>query len=279
MALSLSVQNFHLHLGSSTGGGQTCGSSRGTRKNTTLSPLSVCCGAEWKRGPASSLKFHICTVGLHRLVPRFSYRQRSSSGKKAGVFYAQLEKHSVLSALGSLSPASFQENSRIPAGDIELNYTTVKEIVENLQDAPFLQYVYSANQGGRPARLRLSEEFFEKPDTWGPVRKCLLDAAPDGIIMVQRLDRNNPSECCLIEKSCDEIGAHLERREQDGESASLEDYWGLLVHGCKARCNKCYLLRTTRQPSPSGFTTYFMLIRAECFGPSIENQFRRASLV
>lgn len=152
----------------------------------------------------------------------------------------------------------------------------IMQIVENLQDAPFLQYVYNTNQGGKPERHRLSNEFFDKPESWGSVRNCVLEAAPDGIILVQRLDRNNPSECCLIEKSGGTCGFKAARGDQD---AADQDYWGVLVHGCKVRCNSCYLLRTTRQPSSTGFTTYFMLIRAECFGPSIQNQFQRASLV
>ncbi|KAL3696324.1 hypothetical protein R1sor_010400 [Riccia sorocarpa] len=288
MAFSAGIENSLLHTGNLTGQLQGRRSFHGTSKNTTLLSLNVCCAAEWRKGSVSCAKLHASSGGLcfrDRRVARSSRRKRSSGRRRDGVAHALLEEESIFTVLArsfesSLSPLpNFQENSRVAAGDIELNHTTVKEIVENLQEAPFLQYIYSVNQEGKLARQRLSEQFFEKPDTWGPVRKCLLEAAPDGIIMVHRLDRSNPSECCLIEKSSEEIGPVLARSEHMDESEILEDYWGLLVHGCKARCNKCYLLRTTRQPSPNGFTTYFMLIKAECFGPSIETQFRRASLV
>ncbi|KAL3701244.1 hypothetical protein R1sor_019266 [Riccia sorocarpa] len=288
MALSAGLENSLLHLGNLTGECQGRGTFHGTRKSTTLLLSNVCSAAEWRKGSVSCSKLHASSGGLRfsdRRVARSSRTRRSSDRRRDGVAHAVLQEESFFAVLASTfdsslsPPPNFQDNSSVPAGDIELNNTTVKEIVENLQDAPFLQYMYSVNQEGKPARQRLSEQFFEKPDTWGPVRKSLLEAGPDGIIMVHRLDRSNPSECCLIEKSSEEIGADLARSEHKDGSGNLEDYWGLLVHGCKARCNKCYLLRTTRQPSPSGFTTYFMLIRAECFGPSIETQFRQASLV
>ncbi|KAG6548208.1 hypothetical protein Mapa_010259 [Marchantia paleacea] len=278
MAAAMSVQSLHVLSGSLLS--RECYESpcSGTRNSASFGSVDVYSWGCRNKGLAKEIKWQPSSGGL-RLEERDRQVRRSCQRK---VQACAIQENHSLSALAITDDValdqscSSQDNNRGENEEIELNYTTVREIVENLQDAPFLQYVYNTNQGGKPERQRLSNEFLDKPESWGSVRNCLLEAAPDGIILVQRLDRNDPSECCLIEKSGGTCGFKLARGDQD---VADQDYWGVLVHGCKVRCNACYLLRTTRQPSSTGFTTYFMLIRAECFGPSIENQFQRALLV
>lgn len=150
------------------------------------------------------------------------------------------------------------------------------EIVRHLPEAPFLQFVpkYSSISG---ERQRFSEELFEKPESWTSVKECLLESAPDGIILVHRLDEEDLSECRMYGESFNEDLSTPVTSLQAGGSST--DVWGVLVHGCKTRCNACYILKTTRVASSGGILTHFCLSRAQCFGPSLRSQLQSTWLL
>jgi hypothetical protein len=124
---------------------------------------------------------------------------------------------------------------------------------------------------------RVSEELFEKPELWQSVKTCLVDSAPDGIILVHRLDEEALSECCLNNGNSSAKSGREDSSLQ--ASGSSSDVWGVLVHGCKTRCSACYILKTTQVLSSSGTLTHFCLSRAQCFGPSIKSQLQSTWLL
>lgn len=151
------------------------------------------------------------------------------------------------------------------------------QIVKHLPEAPFLQYIPKYNNS-RGERRRVSPELFEKSENWQSVKHCLLESAPDGIILVHRLDNQSLSECCLNDANATDVASRSSPASLDGDGSST-DVWGVLVQGCNTRRNACYLLKTTRVASSTGILTYFCLTRAKCFGPSLRSQLQSTWLL
>ncbi|CAM6129421.1 unnamed protein product [Calypogeia fissa] len=149
------------------------------------------------------------------------------------------------------------------------------EIVKHLPEAPFLQFVpkYNSING---ERQRVSEDLFKKPESWTSVKECLLESAPDGIILVHRLDQEALSECNEVNTSDEELSRPSTSLQAGGSST---DVWGVLVQGCRTRCNACYILKTTQVASSTGILTHFCLSRAKCFGPSLKSQLQSTWLL
>lgn len=154
----------------------------------------------------------------------------------------------------------------------------VTEIVRHLPDAPFLQLVPKYSNDMQGERQKVLEELFEEPENWQSVKQCLLDKAPDGMILVHRLDHESLSECCMNDVDAAKAASRssVESLQVDGHST---DVWGLLVHGCATRRNACYILKTTQVSSSSGIVTHFCVSRAKCFGPSLKSQLESAWLL
>jgi hypothetical protein len=149
------------------------------------------------------------------------------------------------------------------------------QIVKKVDEAPFLQFVFETqNMSERPKWQRVSQELFEKPDLWPELRDSLSEAAPDGVILVHRLDVTG---CCLMDPTA--------LRNDKGWKCPLEldgsntDVWGVLVQARSAHANACYILKTTRVCSSTGVCTQFCLTRAKCFGPSFAAQLEKVWLL
>jgi len=151
------------------------------------------------------------------------------------------------------------------------------QIVKNIQEAPFLQYVFdSKSKFRRSQRQKIPQDNY-----WPYVRESLSKVDPDGVILVQKLEPGCASTCCLAEVlggggGGEEISCPL----QQGEGAET-NVWGVLVQarrGLHAN-NACYLLKTTRVSSSAGICTRYCLTRATCFGPSYVEQLENAWLL
>lgn len=136
---------------------------------------------------------------------------------------------------------------------------SVGEIVRNIGEAPFLVHIFS---NGPLLRLEKEEAL---PESWPSIKKrwdqgkCM---PPDGIILVEEL------------KDEDQIvGSSTTGEEGEGRKT-----WGLVVQGKGMDCASCYILNTCRVRSTVGFCTHFCLLRATCFGDSLETQIRKAWL-
>ncbi|XP_068653517.1 uncharacterized protein [Aristolochia californica] len=132
---------------------------------------------------------------------------------------------------------------------------SVTEIVKNVGDAPFLLQLYAQPKRGSKMRLEKGKAVAEWPLLQRRWREG--SGRPQGVILVERLmDR----EAVVV--------------EDDGSA-----YWGLLVQGRGLDCGACYILKTNRIQSESGFCTYFCLVRAKCFGESSDLQMRNSWLI
>lgn len=151
---------------------------------------------------------------------------------------------------------------------------SVDEIVKNIQEAPFLQYVYnSKGRFGRSQRQKVSQDLLQNPNHWQSVRKSLSTHNPDGVILVQKLDSGLSAPYCLARVFNEETACPL---LADGAETIV---WGVLVQARGARENACYLLKTTSVPSSAGICTRYCLTKAKCFGPSLIEQLENAWLL
>lgn len=154
------------------------------------------------------------------------------------------------------------------------------QIVRNIQEAPFLQYVFD-NKGrlGRTNRQKVSQDLFENADYWPGLQLSLSEASPDGIILVQKLDPASPVNSPWVDasSSTDDKGAPpLCPFQAEGETC----VWGVLVQAKGVNRHACYLLKTTRLCSSFGIcATRYSLTKAKCFGPSQIEQLENAWLL
>lgn len=152
---------------------------------------------------------------------------------------------------------------------------SVHEIVKNIQEAPFLQYVFdSKSRTCRSQRQKITQDHFQNPCYWPSVRDSLSKVDPDGVILVQKLEPGCAATCCLAGASGDEdIVCPL---QAEGAETNV---WGVLVQARGLHANACYLLKTTRVLSSAGICTRYCLTRAMCFGPSYVEQLKNAWLL
>jgi hypothetical protein len=155
------------------------------------------------------------------------------------------------------------------------------QIVRNIQEAPFLQYVFdSKGRLGRSHRQKISNELLKNAGHWSEsaLREALSKADPDGVILVQKLDPGCPSACCLAEafQLGDEESEMVCPLQGEGAETNV---WGVLVQARGVHANACYLLKTTRVSSSAGICTRFCLTRAKCFGHSHVHQLEDAWLL
>jgi hypothetical protein len=160
----------------------------------------------------------------------------------------------------------------------------VFEIVKNVDQAPFLQFVFETNNSSskRSKQQQVSQEVFEKPECWLQLRDSLsrVSAPPDGVIFVQRLD---VTSCCLEEEedpaAATAFGNDRRWRCPLELNGSCTNMWGVVVQAQSASASACYILKTTKVCSSAGLCTQFCLTRAKCFGPSIAAQLERVWLL
>lgn len=156
----------------------------------------------------------------------------------------------------------------------------VHDIVKNIQEAPFLQYVFdSKGRLGTSQRQKISQDVFDNAEYWPPILESLSKAAPDGVILVQKLEPGCSSTSCLAEAfqwaDDEEMVCPLLPYQRAAET----NVWGVLVQARAVHANACYLLKTTRVPSSAGICTRYCLTRAKCFGPSHFEQLEKAWLL
>lgn len=138
---------------------------------------------------------------------------------------------------------------------------SIQEIVKNIGEAPFLMQIYS--QGSSQLKLKKEEA---SPNSWHVMKKRWNESysTPDGIILVEQL---KDEEAMNDEVSNDKYS--------NGDSKT----WGLVVQGRGMDCPaSCYILNTCRVKSTAGFCTHFCLVRAKCFGESLDTQLTKAWL-
>jgi hypothetical protein len=152
--------------------------------------------------------------------------------------------------------------------------------VKNIQEAPFLQYVFD-NKGrlGRTNRQKVSQDLFDNAGYWPGLQLSLSEASPDGIILVQKLDPASPVNSPWVDESSSTDGKGappLCPFQAEGETC----VWGVLVQAKGVNRHACYLLKTTRLCSSFGIcATRYSLTKAKCFGPSQIEQLENAWLL
>ncbi|KAG0613852.1 hypothetical protein M758_6G134100 [Ceratodon purpureus] len=152
---------------------------------------------------------------------------------------------------------------------------SVHEIVRNIQEAPFLQYVFdSTSRFRRSQRQKLSQECFQDSNYWPSIKESFSKADPDGVILVQKLEPGCSAACCLAEAFGDE--EMVCPLQAEGAETNV---WGVFVQARGLHTSACYLLKTTRVSSPGGACTRYCLTRAACFGPSHVEQLENAWLL
>ena len=131
--------------------------------------------------------------------------------------------------------------------------------MRNIGEAPFLVQIFS--QG--PSVLRLETQP-ASPESWPLVKKRWgkSSSVPDGVILVEELD-NEEDEAAT-----------------DNNEGGCSRTWGLVVQGRGMDCAApCYILNTCRVRSSAGFCTHYCLVRAKCFGDTLEKQLGKAWLM
>ena len=88
--------------------------------------------------------------------------------------------------------------------NIMLYCSCMGQIVRNIQEAPFLHYVFDSKGGlGRSQRQKIPQDVLKNADPWSPIRESLSKMDPDGVILVQKLEPSggcsSPTACCLAE--------------------------------------------------------------------------------
>lgn len=109
----------------------------------------------------------------------------------------------------------------------------------------------------RPVRAQSWKSVTQKWDGIG-------SSTPDGIILVEELTVDEEEE-----ENC---------RQSESLQGCKKRIWGVLVQGKGVGCNACYILHTFRVVSSVGASTHFYLVRANCFGDSIELQLKKSWL-
>lgn len=152
------------------------------------------------------------------------------------------------------------------------------QIVRNIQEAPFLHYVFDSKGGlGRSQRQKIPQDVLKNADPWSPIRESLSKMDPDGVILVQKLEPSggcsSPTACCLAEAFQSANGDEEEDEEERvcpllQAGGAETNVWGVLVQARGVHTNACYLLKTTRVSSSAGICTRYCLTRAKCCGPS-----------
>eukprot|EP00245_Coleochaete_scutata_P015706 TRINITY_DN711_c0_g1_i2.p1 TRINITY_DN711_c0_g1~~TRINITY_DN711_c0_g1_i2.p1 ORF type:complete len:314 (+),score=46.36 TRINITY_DN711_c0_g1_i2:206-1147(+) len=177
---------------------------------------------------------------------------------------------------GTLSLNDFSEGAgKVGGKSLEVwLQDAVVEIVQNLEDAPFLHYVFDSESGrGEIAqRKKVPEELFEHPESWADVREEVCGLSPDGVILVHRLEWEALGNCYGTEYSGFSHGDSHVGSPGGSFSGQRTDVWGLVVQGRHNKRHACYILRTTRIASLDSSCTRFSVTRAKCFGPSLHKQ-------
>jgi len=171
------------------------------------------------------------------------------------------------------------------------------QIVRNIQEAPFLQYVFDSKGSlGRSRRQKISEDALKDANSWSPIRDSLSQVDPDAVILVQRMEvpsgggRRSSSACCLPEPF--QLTNDVQEGDEEGDEEREErvcrvlqaegaetNVWGVLVQARGVHTNACYLLQTTRVSSSAGTCTRYCLTRAQCCGASHIDQLENAWLL
>ncbi|KAI3449315.1 hypothetical protein Pfo_005980 [Paulownia fortunei] len=148
------------------------------------------------------------------------------------------------------------------------------EIVNNLDEAPFLVHIYcngnGTNRDGSTPNTRI-KMIKEKAiaDNWPMIEGRWKGGSgtPNGVILVEEL------KTPLVEaKTSDEV---VKISGLSNQSCSSTKLWGILIQGKGKSCTACYLLKTSQVQSVAGLCTHFCLLRAECFVEHADIQLKK----
>ncbi|CAK9165921.1 unnamed protein product [Ilex paraguariensis] len=147
---------------------------------------------------------------------------------------------------------------------------SVAEIVSNIGEAPFLVHIYcdEKEESSSISRIRLVREK-AAAESWPLIRGRWEGgrSIPNGVILVEELNSNELS--VSDEEAFKNSGV-------DSKLYSTTKVWGVLIQGRGgANCTACYILKTCRVQSLSGFCTHFCLVRVECFVESADIQLKK----
>lgn len=150
---------------------------------------------------------------------------------------------------------------------------SVVEIVNYLDEAPFLVYIYSDDEEQEMPRLVKEKAC---PENWPVIKERLgrrgKNTTPNGIILVEEIDNDNQ------EKN----GNLIKNREKENSCNNNNNnnrVWGILIQGKGANYPVCYMLKTCRVACVTGFCTHFCLARVECFVEALDLQFMKLWLL
>lgn len=155
---------------------------------------------------------------------------------------------------------------------------SVVEIVNFLDEAPFLVYIYSDGEEGSSTGKKnrfVKEKAF--PERWPAIKERWgrggRSPTPSGIILVEEIDNEEEEE--------EEEGNNLikNKKQNNNNTNSCNRVWGILIQGKGANYPVCYLLKTCRVASVSGFCTHFCLAKVECFVEALDLQFMKLWLL
>ncbi|XAR73886.1 hypothetical protein NMG60_11008004 [Bertholletia excelsa] len=147
---------------------------------------------------------------------------------------------------------------------------SVVEIVNNIEEAPFLVHIYPDDERkGSSSSGTAVELVVEKAvaEDWPAIRGRWESGSPtpNGVILVEEL---NDSASCAKE----------EGKSRDMNSTQLNPatkVWGLLIQAKGLNCTACYILKTSRVKGFLGSCTHFCLLRVECFVENAETQLKK----
>ncbi|CAI9781228.1 unnamed protein product [Fraxinus pennsylvanica] len=180
-------------------------------------------------------------------------RDRKNLSSKPSVF------HNIVDSDRLMSNSYVRPNKRIPDEEAQVIAEELDrwvrdsavEIVNNLDEAPFLVHVYSDN-GDRSTQTTGMKLVREKAmaEDWPFIKKRWEGGSPtpNGIILVEELETKPEPDKEMIEIT--------------NQSTKK---WGILIQGKGINCTACYLLKTSQVQSVAGFCTHFCLVRVDCF--------------
>ncbi|KAL5700466.1 hypothetical protein ACHQM5_025904 [Ranunculus cassubicifolius] len=214
-----------------------------------------------------------------------SWRRRSSSSlhqhRQSKIKPMQTTRSSSSSAIVSPNGFNLKEDSSSWGKQNKLTThekldewmrDSVTEIVRNIGEAPFLVHLYSPATNRKNKKLELERET-AMADSWPSIKRGWSEGCPipDGVILVEQLDKEKGLQVILEEDDKDEDPTTTAMATATGTKA-----WGVLVQGKGVETAACYILKTCRVWSSLGFCTHFCLVKAKCFGESAELQLQNS---
>ncbi|KAL6968745.1 hypothetical protein U1Q18_034538 [Sarracenia purpurea var. burkii] len=168
---------------------------------------------------------------------------------------------------------------------------SVLQIVSNIGEAPFLVHIYNCedDQSQRNKESSSSSSgirlVVEKAiaESWPIIKGRWTEGVspiPNGVILVEELKSKEAGVIMSSGPESDQTPNTNSNSNSnsgagiviDSQSQSTSKTWGLLIQAKGLNRTACYILKTCRVQTLSGFCTHFCLVRVECFVENAETQ-------